>query len=210
MLHISPVNNFCICCQALHTGWPITRSSFPPLGGIAVFPHESILLAAGYDLDTGNASFNGTWSLTWSPVSLLAWIHLSFSTLSHFSPSFPSPQFAVFLGRDMSVPYPLPTSPRSTSAASSPQPEGYVFSPTDKSSMTTRLFLLSLPLTSIQINHTPIPPSASLPSLLVSEPDPSHGEEEESGHVLTFELSPGQNVDLTNQKQMMSKWVFSS
>ena len=36
---------------------------------------------------------------------------------------------------------------------------------------------------------------------LVSEPDPSHREEEGSGHHLTFELSPGRNVDLTNQKR---------
>ena len=33
---------------------------------------------------------------------------------------------------------------------------------------------------------------------VVSEPDPSHGEEEGSGHHLTFELSPGPNVDVTN------------
>ena len=34
---------------------------------------------------------------------------------------------------------------------------------------------------------------------IVSEPVPSNGEEG-YGHTLTFELSPGQNVDLTNQK----------
>ena len=32
-----------------------------------------------------------------------------------------------------------------------------------------------------------------------SEPDPSHGEEEESGHMCSFNLSPERNVDLTNQ-----------
>ena len=37
-------------------------------------------------------------------------------------------------------------------------------------------------------------------NVLVSEPHPSHGEEEGSGHHLTFE-SPGQNVDLKNQKR---------
>ena len=36
---------------------------------------------------------------------------------------------------------------------------------------------------------------------IVSEPDPSHRTEEGCGHHLTFELSPGQNVDLTNQKR---------
>ena len=35
---------------------------------------------------------------------------------------------------------------------------------------------------------------------VVSEPDPSHGEEEGSGHHLTFELSAGRNVDETNPK----------
>ena len=37
--------------------------------------------------------------------------------------------------------------------------------------------------------------------LVVSEPDPSHGEEKGSGHHLTFQLFPGWNVDLTNQKR---------
>jgi len=36
--------------------------------------------------------------------------------------------------------------------------------------------------------------------VLVSEPDPSQ-EEEGSGHSPTFELSPGQNVDLANQNR---------
>ena len=36
---------------------------------------------------------------------------------------------------------------------------------------------------------------------LGSEPDPSYGEEEGSGHNLTFELSPGRNVDLMYQKR---------
>ena len=36
---------------------------------------------------------------------------------------------------------------------------------------------------------------------VVSEPDPSHREEEGSGHHLTFELSPGPNVDVTNPKR---------
>ena len=44
---------------------------------------------------------------------------------------------------------------------------------------------------------------ASYPGqILVLEPDPSHGGGRKgSGHHLTFELSPGQNVDLTNQKR---------
>ena len=35
--------------------------------------------------------------------------------------------------------------------------------------------------------------------IVVLEPDPLHGEEEGSGHAPTSELSPGWNVDLTNQ-----------
>ena len=36
--------------------------------------------------------------------------------------------------------------------------------------------------------------------LVVLEPDPSHGEEEGSGRHLTFELSPGRNVDVMTHK----------
>ena len=37
--------------------------------------------------------------------------------------------------------------------------------------------------------------------VVVLEPDPSCGEEKGSGHHLAFELSPGRNVDLMNQKR---------
>ena len=50
-------------------------------------------------------------------------------------------------------------------------------------------------------NHaSPCNNRAQLSTHTVSEPDPSHWEEW-SGHALTFQLSPGWNVDLTNQKR---------
>ena len=38
---------------------------FGSTGGLAVYPREKLLLAAGYDLDKGNANINGT-SISWS------------------------------------------------------------------------------------------------------------------------------------------------